>query len=318
MNKTVSIALLLMFSAVLAGCGKDETPKPAAATAEAGEHSEEGEEGHAEGGIALTDAQIRSSGIGLAQAGPAKIRQTLSLYGTIAPNAERVREVTARYPGVLRSVTKRIGDSVREGETLATVESNESLRTYPVPAPLTGVVTQRKANPGEYTGEAILFTVADLSTVWVELSIFPRDASKVRVGQTVRVRSPDSGLSADGKVVYVAPFGQTANQTLTARVLLENADRRWAPGLYVTAEVTLAETDTGIAVRNEAIQTLEGRSVVFGKTDKGFEPLNVSAGRNDSEFTEIVSGLQAGQTYAAANSFILKAELGKGEAAHED
>lgn len=318
MNKTVSIALLLMFSAVLAGCGKDETPKPAAATAEAGEHSEEGEEGHAEGGIALTDAQIRSSGIGLAQAGPAKIRQTLSLYGTIAPNAERVREVTARYPGVLRSVTKRIGDSVREGETLATVESNESLRTYPVPAPLTGVVTQRKANPGEYTGEAILFTVADLSTVWVELSIFPRDASKVRVGQTVRVRSPDSGLIADGNVVHVAPFGQTADQTLTARVLLENADSRWAPGLYVTAEVTLAETDTGIAVRNEAIQTLEGRSVVFGKTDKGFEPLNVSAGRNDSEFTEIVSGLQAGQTYAAANSFILKAELGKGEAAHED
>ena len=240
MNKNVSLALLILLSAVLAGCGKSEVPEAAAATTEEGGHADEGEEGHAAGAIELTDAQIRSSGIALVQAGPVKIRQTLALYGTIAPNAERVREVTARYPGVLRSVTKRIGDTVREGETLATVESNESLRTYPVPAPLTGVVTQRKANPGEYTGEAILFTVADLSTVWVELSIFPRDVAKVRVGQTVRVRSPDSGLSADGKVVYVAPFGQTANQTLTARVLLDNAERRWAPGLYVTAEVTLA------------------------------------------------------------------------------
>ena len=221
--------------------------------------------------VALTPAQIKSAGIQLLTAGPAKVRETLSLYGVIAPNAERVREVTARYPGVLRSVSKRVGDAVREGETLATVESNESLRTYSIVAPLTGVVTMRKANPGEYSGESVLFTVADLSTVWVELSLFPRDVSKVRTGQSARVKSPDTELAAEGKIVYVAPFSQSANQTLTARVLLANAERRWAPGLYVTAEVTLAEADSPIAVRNEALQTLEGRSVVFVQAGEGFE-----------------------------------------------
>lgn len=318
MNKIVlTTSLLLTLSVALTGCGKSAAPPTPAEHAEEGEHAE-GVEGHAEGVIQLTDAQIRTSGITLPQAGPAKIRQTLPLYGSVAANAERVREVTARYPGVVRSVSKRIGDAVREGETLATVESNESLRIYSVTAPLSGVVTQRKANPGEYSGEAALFTVADLSTVWVELSIFPRDVAKVRVGQTVRVKSPDSGLSADGKVVYVAPFGQAANQTLTARVLLDNAERRWAPGLYVTAEVTLSESQAPLAIRNESVQTLDGRSVVFMKSEKGFKPITVTLGRTDSEFSEVLSGLSAGQTYVAANSFILKAELGKGEAGHED
>lgn len=307
-------SLLLTLPWVLTGCGgKSEAPEQAGQ-----KPAEESEAGHAEGTVELSDAQVKSSGITLLQAGPAKIRQSLPLYGTVAPNAERVRDVTARYPGVVRSVAKRVGDTVREGETLATVESNESLRVYSVTAPLSGVVIQRKANPGEYSSEAALFTVADLSTVWVELSIFPRDVAKVRIGQGVLVKSPDAGLSAQGKVVYVAPFGQTANQTLTARVLLDNADRRWAPGLYVTAEVTLTESPAAIAIRNEAIQTLEGKSVVFVKSEKGFAPVAITVGRNDSEFTEITSGMTAGQTYAAANSFILKADLGKGAAEHED
>ena len=79
-------------------------------------------------------------------------------------------------------------------------------------------------------------------------------------------------------MVYVAPFGQAANQTLTARVLLDNPERRWAPGLYVTADVTLAETTVPLAIRNEAVQTLEGRSVVFVQGAEGFEPRDVAAG----------------------------------------
>ena len=250
------------------------------------------------------------------QVGPAVIREALPLYGVIAPNAERMRDVAARFPGVIRSVAKKIGDPVREGEELAIVEANESLETYAIAAPLAGVVTARNANPGEQTGDKTLFTVADLSTVWVELSLFPRDVVKVRVGQDVRVKSPDTGLAAVGKVVYVAPFGQAANQTITARVLLDNPDRRWAPGLYVTAEVTLAETAVPLAIRNEAVQTLEERSVVFVQGEEGFEPRAVSLGRSDGELSEVLAGLQSGDTYAAANSFILKAELGKGSAEH--
>lgn len=315
MNRRKKLLLVLM-PLVLAACGGDDA-KTAAGEPEARAEAH-AEDGHAEGAMALTPEQVKAAGIELAQAGPATIRETLPLYGVIAPNAERVREVAARYPGAIREVLKKIGDEVNQGETLATVESNESLQSYPVTAPLGGVVTARSANPGEQTGDKPLFTVADLSTVWVELSLFPRDAGKVRVGQTVRVKSSEAGLSADGKVVYVAPIGSSASQTLTARVLLDNRERRWAPGLYVTAEVTLAEAAVPLAVRNDAVQTLEERSVVFVQEQKGFGPRPLRLGRSDGEWTEVLDGLAAGETYATKNSFILKAELGKGEAAHED
>jgi cobalt-zinc-cadmium efflux system membrane fusion protein len=304
---------LALLAAVLAmtACGDSAPTEGAHSDEHAHAHEEEG------GNIPLTPEQIKAAGISLMPAGPARIRERLPLYGVIAPNAERVRDVAARFPGVIRSVAKKIGDPARAGETLATVEANESLQTYSVTSPLSGVVIARRANSGEQTGDKTLFTVADLSTVWVELSLFPRDVAKVRVGQTVRVKSNDAGLEALGKVVYVAPFGQTANQTLTARVLLDNPERRWAPGLYVTAEVTLAETSVPLAIRNEAVQTLAGRSVVFVQGDEGFAVREVALGRGDGEYSEVVSGLKAGDTYAAEGSFILKAELGKGEAGHE-
>ena len=319
--KLKMLLLLATLPLALSACGRSEdsvaavSPSSDAGTAM---HEKEGEANHEdEGGhIELTAEQIEAAGIQLHQVGPAVIREALPLYGVIAPNAERMRDVAARFPGVIRSVAKKIGDPVREGEELAIVEANESLETYAIAAPLAGVVTARNANPGEQTGDKTLFTVADLSTVWVELSLFPRDVVKVRVGQDVRVKSPDTGLAAVGKVVYVAPFGQAANQTITARVLLDNPDRRWAPGLYVTAEVTLAETAVPLAIRNEAVQTLEERSVVFVQGEEGFEPRAVSLGRSDGEFSEVLAGLQSGDTYAAANSFILKAELGKGSAEH--
>ena len=303
-------SLLVPIAAMLAVGGCGGSGPVTQSTAEAGHDA--AESAH----VSLTPEQIQAAGIVVAEAGPATIRETLPVYGVIAPNAERVRDVGARFPGVIRTVTAKIGDSVRTGQTLATVESNESLQTYSVVAPLNGVVTVRQANPGEQTGDKLLFTIADLSTVWVELSLFPRDMARVRVGQTVRVASNDTGMNADGRIVYVAPFGSSANQTLTARVLLDNADRRWAPGLYVTARVTLGENQVPLVVRSEALQTLESDNVVFVHAKEGFEPRPVRIGRVDGELIEVTDGLQAGERYAAANSFILKAELGKDSAEH--
>ena len=331
MTNVTSWSVLALLLLVLAGCGGDDSSAKSGAASAEGEHSEakrseggeqgeggHGEEEHGAQHVKLTPEQIKAADLGLAQAGAAEIHETLPLYGVIAPNAERVLQVTARYPGAIHSVNKRVGDSVRRGEALATVESNESLQSYRVLAPLDGVVTARDANPGEQTGEKALFTVADLSTVWVELSVFPRDVAKIRLGQTVRVKSADTGLSAEGKVVYVAPFGSSTNQTLKARVQLDNRERKWPPGLYVTADVMLATTSVPLAVASEGLQTIEERTVVFVNADEGFQPRPVELGRSDGELTEVLAGLEPGETYVTRNSFILKAELGKGEAAHED
>ncbi len=306
---TLVIATCLSFS--LFGCSGS---KPDASTPPAGSA---GERSSAGGRIALSQEQIKAAEIELSKAGPAKLRETLPLYGSIAANAERMREVAARYPGMINTVTRKIGDAVRQGETLATVESNESLQSYAIKAPLAGVITARTANVGEQTGDKPLFVVADLSTVWVELSLFPRDAAKVHVGQSAKVKSPDVEFVADGKVTYVAPFGSSTNQTLTARVQLDNTQRRWAPGLYVTAELTLAEHDVPLAIRNTAIQILHDLPVVFVRDMSGFEARPVKLGHSDGEITEVLEGLKVGESYAAANSYVLKAEALKSEAGEE-
>ena len=317
-------ALLTCLAVALAACGGSASNAPAAgdengsATARAAgaSHDAESKEaGHAEG-IKLSDVQIRNAGLEFESAGPAPIRETLSLYGTIVPNAERVRDVTARFPGVIEAVNVAVGTAVKAVSPLATVESNESLRSYAVTAPIAGVITRRDANTGEQTGEKVLFTVADLSSVWVELSLFPRDVAMIRVGQSVHVRSAEAALQGEGRIAYIAPIGASASQTVTARVLLPNPERRWAPGLYVTADVTLAEAPAAVVVRNEALQTIEDRTVVFVQEDHGIEPRAIRLGRRDPTRSEVLEGLKAGERYATANSFVLKSELGKGEAEH--
>lgn len=307
----------LALSLALPACGDLTADASADATARHDEHDEHHDEEES-GRVHLSAEQMQVAGIQLATAGSARIREALPVYGSIAPNAERVHAVSARFPGVIRSVGKTLGDAVSKGDVLATVESNESLRTYDIVAPLSGVITARDANTGEQSGERSLFTVADLSTVWVELSLFPRDLPKVHVGQTVRVRSVDAGLVADGRVVYVAPFGSGASQTRSARVELANPDRRWAPGLYVSAEIVLSQATVPVAVRNEALQVMDGRDSVFVEVEPGeFAPTPVRLGRSDGDMSEVLDGLAEGDRYVAAGSFVLKSQLGAASAEHE-
>ncbi len=282
-------------------------------TGEAG-HAEEGEHGEA---LKLTPEARKAAGLVIAAAGPATLVETLPLYGVVKPNAERVRSVTARFPGVVRSVNAKVGDSVRQGASLATVESNESLQVYGLSSPLAGVVTERFTNPGEQAEGQPLFTVADLSSVWVELSLFPRDRSRIQVGQTVRVQAADGGQTSEGKIVFVSPLSSSATQSLTARVLLDNRDGRWTPGLYVQGAVAVAESAVALAVPVAALQELEGGTSVFVDDADGLEARVVKTGRNDGRVVEILDGLKAGEAVVGEGSFVLKAELGKGEAEHD-
>ena len=287
------------------------------AASEHGHEEEHGqEEEHEEGHIKLTPEQIESAGIGLAQVDSASIREILPLYGEVVTNAERVQSVTARFDGVITQVTKRLGDPVQEGETLAKVESNESLKTYSVKSSIAGILIERNANVGEQTADAPLFKVADFSTVWVDLSLFPSDIVKVRIGQQARIKCTAADVNAEGEVIYIAPFGNNANQTTKVRVLLENPERLLIPGHFITAEITLSEVSVPVAVRSEAIQIVNEHSVVFVQGEEGFEPREISLGRTDGEFIEVLAGLKAGETYVTKNSFILKSELGKEDAEH--
>ena len=131
MNRNLIVGVIILVLAAGVGftifSGEKE---PASLTAAAKEEHHD-EENH---GIELTAEKIAKGGIIVEVAGPAVVRDILPLYGTIVPNAERMRDVAARFPGTIRSAAKKIGDSVKQGETLAVIESNESLQTYSLTA----------------------------------------------------------------------------------------------------------------------------------------------------------------------------------------
>lgn len=282
------------------------------------EHEETGHEEHEEEGkIVLNADQLKSAGILLAKAEPANIKQTIPLYGMIAFNHEGLQEISARFPGVIRTLPRKVGDKVGAGDTLATIESNDSLKTYALTAASSGVVIERHAAVGQQTGDATLFVLADMSSVWVEVSVFPRDMASVHSGQSVRVHHPQTGASGVGTISYIAPALDSANQSFTARVVLDNRQGQWPIGLFVTVEVELAQTSVPVAIKNSALQTLENQTVVFVQEKDGFEARPVRIGKADSDFSEVLAGLKTGETYVATNSFILKSDLGKEGAEHE-
>jgi cobalt-zinc-cadmium efflux system membrane fusion protein len=269
-----------------------------------------------EGRTTIAADVARTAGIATATAGPGTIRDELVLYGTIAPDATRVRTVHARFPGVIRSVTRNVGDAVRAGEALATIESNESLQTYSVTAPINGKVTARHAAPGEQTDADALFDIADFSSVWAELDVFSRDRARLRTGLDVAIGSED-GAAAAGSIGYLAPVGNRASQSVTARVVLDNADGRWLPGQFVEGRVSVGATPVALAVPLSSLQRFRDFDVVFAQVGETYEVRMLTLGRRDASFVEVLDGLAPGTTYVVDNSYLIKADIEKAGASHD-
>ncbi len=268
--------------------------------------------------VTLVADQRQSAGISIATAGPATIHERVVLNGRIAPNEDALAHVMPRFPGVVRSVHKRLGDSVTKGDLLAVIESNESLHPFELRAPLAGTVIAKDVSPGEFVStDRELYRIADLGTVWVDLDVYRRDFARLREGQPIRIDAGDGSPPVETALAYLSPIGSANTQTLLARAVLPNPDRSWRPGLFVTAEVEVGASLVPVAVAAEALQRLRDWDVVFLAAGDVFEAQPVELGRRDALQVEVVSGLSAGQRYVAANSFILKAEAGKSGASHD-
>lgn len=278
-----------------------------------------GGEQHQEGGaIGLSDAKIAAAGIELVSAAPGTIRDSIFLNGIIQPNQEALVQVTPRFPGVVREIHKRIGERVEKGEVLARVESNQSLTVYQLVSPLGGTIIDRQVALGEHIGEQKpAFVIADLSSVWIDFSIFGGDLKRVRVGDQVTIDVGDGGPRIETKLFYISPVVNSDTQSALARVVVSNPESRLRPGLFVTARLLLSTKPVTVAIKATALQTVENRTVVFVRVGEKFEARDVELGNRDPENVEVTFGLLEGDVYAAKNSFVIKAEMAKGTASHE-
>ena len=257
-----------------------------------------------------------TSGMSVEDAGPAIIREGVTVYGRVVSDPENVSHVSARFDGVIRAVRASIGEVVEKGQTLAVIEANDSLNNYTITAPISGTVIDRHANPGETTDGRSLFTIVDTSSVWAELAVFPSDRSRVKVGVPVTVRTAIGDISIDGEIALLSPVAG-ANQSVTARVRLDNTEGLLAAGMYLTGEIEVAQYDVPLAVKRSGLQAFRDFTVVYALIGDEYEVRMLDLGRQDATWVEVLGGLEVGTTYVTTNSYVVKADIEKSGASHD-
>jgi len=269
-----------------------------------------------EGRTTIPAAAAKDAGVVIEPAGPAIIRDVVPLLGTVAMDGNRLASVRARFPGIVRSVSAQLGQKVHAGQALATVEGNESMRTYAVTAPFDGVVLARNTNVGDVAGDAALFEIADLSRVWVELRAIGTDADKLSPGQAVRLRSATGDTAAEATIETILPIA-TSGQGVIARVVVPNEEGRWRPGMTVSAEVTVSAREVPLAVKESGLQPFRDFTVVFAQVEDTYEVRMLELGDRDGDYAEVLGGLKPGTPYVSGNSFLIRSDIEKSGASHD-
>lgn len=277
-------------------------------------HGHDEENGREEENVSqIAEAMANQVGIETSVVAPQTLHQTVTAYGALTAGPENVSHIRARFSGLVKTVRGSIGDQVQAGDVLAEIESNESLKIYPVRAPISGLIVQRHANTGEVTQDQVLFSVVNLDTLWAELRVFPQQQNYLREQQPVRVLVRDQSL--EGRIDHIIPV--LDKPYLLARIRLDNEKRALSPGLLVEGRIAVDTFDVPFAIEKDAVQSVGGRRGVFVKQGENYAFTPVVLGRDDDQFYEVLSGLEAGAEYVTKNSYLIKADIEKSEAEHE-
>jgi membrane fusion protein, heavy metal efflux system len=191
----------------------------------------------------------------------------------------------------------------------------------PLRSPIAGIITEKHAIVGELGDPSkSLYTVADLSSVWVMVDINEKDLAKVHRGQGALVTvGAFADLKFKGRITHIADIVDEASRTVKARVEVVNPRKKLKPEMFATVQLALAdEVPPVLAVPEEAVQELDGKKVVFvAETPAKFEARAVQTGRTAGGLVEVISGLSEGEPCAVKGSFLLKSEIKKGELVDE-
>ena len=191
-----------------------------------------------------------------------------------------------------------------------------------IASPINGSVIERTATQGEVVSpDKTLFTVADLSALWVVIDIYEKDLGRLRTGTAVKVRTtayPDRNFK--GVISYIGDVMDEKTRTVKARVVVENAGRLLKPGMFATVMIDAkgVQTEKAIMVPEEAVFLDGSKNYVFIQTAPDeFDMREIAVGRTLGKRLEVIRGLKTGEPVAVKGAFILKSELKKGELVDE-
>ena len=256
----------------------------------------------------------------------ADLHEAESLVRIARENYERERRLEAQGIASRRELLEAEAELRREEASLlraaerlqALGAGNGTGGQFAIAAPFGGDVVEKHATLGEVVNPSDqLFTVADLSRLWLELDIYERDLARIGSGQDVEVTTaayPNRVFT--GRIVYVGEIVDPNSRTVPARVELTNPDGALRPGMFATATISLGQGGApAMVVPVAAIQEIEGRQVVFVPGDEPgeFRAVPVQVGSSSADGVIIVSGLQTGDSVVTSGAFLLRSELAEGE-----
>ena len=395
------LALLLLVGSLsatlLAGCG--DKPAPEQDVSQKTEPENQGTqksppekpgEKAAEKLLDLSDAEIHQAGIKIQKLELQEKADQIVVTATIQANQDRLAHVAPRVPGRIVKVNASLGDRVKPGQALATLDSIElgearssylqaaseaavvqagfdrakrlqteniipekdylraraehekaraALRAagdklrmmgvspeklsgsvFPLTAPFSGTVIEKKAVLGELAQpDASLFTVADLSILWIESDLFEKDLGKVKVGAQAAVTvSAYPGEVFKGLLTYISSTMDRETRTVKARVEVPNPDGRLKPEMFATVAIGTGGSVKALLVPEGAVLLLQGQPTVFVAESGGFEPRAVEVGERVQGYSVLKSGVAAGESVVVSGAYALKARLLKSQIGDAD
>ena len=255
-------------------------------------------------------------GITTGAAGSQVLVERLPLFGRLVADTNALTQLSARFEGVIKAIHVSLGQQVKAGTPLISIESNESLKSYVLRADIAGEIAALPVNVGEATSGRTLVSIVDRSRQVVLLKAFPDDRRRVALNNSVQLRNDTMDVIGEGEVQWISPL-LNADQSADIRVSVDASNLALPAGSFIRGDVEVARYEVPLAVKRKALQSFRDFTVVYAKVGDQYEVRMLELGREAGEWVEVLGGLKPGTEYVTDNSFIIKADIEKSGASHD-
>ena len=180
----------------------------------------------------------------------------------------------------------------------------------PIYSPANGIVTERKVTEGQYVnaGES-LYTLSDLSSVWVKAELYQPDIAAIRIGQPAEISWDGPTGNVHGSVAFIDPMLNAQTRTASVRIQVPNPKMRLRPGMFVSVKFAIPEGNDVLAVPRSAVVDTGTRKLVYVPTGNGnFEGREVQLGQSSDQFYSVLAGLKAGDRVVTQGNFLIDSQ----------
>jgi cobalt-zinc-cadmium efflux system membrane fusion protein len=269
-----------------------------------------------EGRTTISDDMAQTMNIETEFVGSQTFHETLKVFGKLTPAPNATRHISARYPGEVKSLLVTLGQRVKKGQLLLSIKSNESLQTYKLYAPISGLITSQNTAMGQQTTDTTLLTITDTAQLMLEVSVFPMDRAKVKLGAPVTIFLPGNEQIITTKLLD-AQFDLNELQAKVFRAAVDNTEGLLSAGQFVSAQILLSSYQVDMAVKAIGLQAFRDFTVVYTKVGQQYEVRMLELGRKAGPWVEVLGGITSGSEYVTENSYIIKADIDKSGASHD-